>query len=423
MMRNTVKISVINDSKGAADSSPTPIGYITDATYAIGNYADRGTVAPFNRDNGTFDGTAVNEAADASIIDLSGEEDFVPAYVADMGDANGVSLFAYERRNSVEDGQMYIIVKGTFVSTAGISSVHYFKLDIAANDAHTRPDLLRGRHYILTMHAVLTEGYDTLEEAIHGEALNNIYLSQGDEYGSISDGTSLLNVERIDNMFVAPTNPAVAADFAIRYSYIPDAVSGATDNSGVGMAWGTESGRVAALSSVNQLPNHKVPATPGGSDYPPEYVSPYVDRVSGKLASALPASGITAQSYIRIYKGRLSRTIRINLHQPFNFTPVTLTPASVPQNIGEKVTLTFNIPEELALQLPVTVYIYAPMLAPDILSGAYPDDTSNENRFIYHATDTGLQTAHFTTGSTYGIGYIYLRSPMFNEGSAYLGRN
>lgn len=426
LMRNVAMISLVNNSRAAAAGSVDVSSYLTDVSYAIANYYDRGTVTNFNRLTGEFDGDGILEAEGAVTVPISGESDFVAAYDQSLGDPGGVSLYAYERQNSSRNlaDHLFIILKGTYhLDDSDPGSVRYYKIDIVEPGAEELLDIRRNRHYVLTLGLAMNVGYGDLPSAIEGLPLNNVATSVLQSYNSISDGAALLNIAYVNKTFVNPADPSPATkDFAIRYSYIPDATTGATDNSGVQMRWGTDPGFMASVASVDPLPNRKVPITPGGSDYPPELPGFYVDEVSGKLVSSMPPASAVAQSWIRIQKNNLARTIILKLREPYSFAPVSITPSRAAARVGVEVTISFNIPAALDDQLPFPVYIKAPMLAPDISSNVYHDDSTGEYLHRYSVTHTGMHSLKFTTGSTVGAGFIYIMNEMFNDGSVYLQR-
>ena len=428
LMRNVAMVSLVNDSEATASASQDVTSYLTDVTYAAGNYLDKGTVTNFNTVTGNFDDNGIFEAPGASVVPLTSEDGFVAAYNQALSDANGVSLFTYERRNSRQNlsNPFYIVLKGMYhPNSVDPAEPRYYKIDIVNPGQETLLDLQRNRHYILTLGLVMNRGYGTLPEAINGLSLNNVATSVAQSYNSVSDGTSLLNIEYVNRTFVKASNVSAPNDFAIRYSYLPDAKSGATNNLGVTMSWGTEAGYTPAINSVNPLSNNKVPTSPGPPPvYPPGYGDDYVDRVTGKLAGAMPPVGVVAQSFIKIKKDNLSRTIILKLREPYGFEPVSISPSTAAKRAGVPVAITFNIPAALEDQLPFAVYLDdASMLVPALGSKIYHDDSSDHLRYRYTVTRTGEHVLNFTTGSTVGDGRIFIRSELFNEAFVRLYRN
>lgn len=418
MMRNVAKISLINNSRAAAAGDPTVSSFLTDVTYAIGNYYDRGTITNFNTLTGEFDGNGILEAPGATAQPVDEAADFRAAYVGNLSDASGYSLFAYERYNSNPNAsdQLYVIIKGTYhTSEADLTGeVRYYKIDIVDQDSEVLRDILRNKHYLLTLNLVVNVGYASFPEAINGLALNNFATSVQQSYNSVSDGVAILNLEYVNRTFVNPNTDPSGYDFAIRYSYI-DAYTGATDNTGVNMVWGTESGHEPAISFVEALENNKVPGHP---------VEEYVDRVKGRLVTSTPASGVVAESWIHINKLNLSRTVMLKLRQPFSFGP--LVPITVGSQANLPVTINFDIPAELEDYIPFSVYIYgAKMLAPNVSASPniYWDEDQGTLRYRYTITATGTQELHFVTSSTVGSGTITLRSELFNDASTTITRN
>lgn len=442
LKRNVAQVSVNNNSKAGADMDPDDevVSYLTQVEFSIGNYLDRGTATGFDNTlrptdpdytEKLFEG--VYEAPSAVPVPLADGDDGKFVYGTSSSEGiPGSSLFTYERNNAdptVAD-HLYILIKGLYHADESAAPVsRYYKVDIVVEGDTELQDVIRNKHYILTLNQVLSEGYATIQEAVDALALNNIATSVMQSYNSISDGTAILNIEYVNKTFVKARNSSLSNDFAIRYSYIPDATSGATDNSGVQMEWGPHSGddgyTYRAADQMDALPNNKILLGYDGSGhgiYPSGYGGEYVDRVSGRFVASLPSSGVYT-SWIKISKSNLSRTINLRLRQPYEFEPMTLTPSEVPNKSGEEVAVTFNVPETLADQLPFVVYIYAEMLAPDYKkSNIYNDDSEGVFRYRYTVRSTGTQTLHFLTGSTIGQGYVTLESELFRDASRYLSR-
>lgn len=425
LTRNVAKISVINNSRAAAEANPNDdiTSFLTDVQYAIGNYYNRGTVVPFNKVTGLFDTNILMEAAGATVTAVDKNNDFVPAYSVDINDAAGRSIFTYEREKS-EPGaadRLYLILKANYhTDDSDAGRERFYKIDIALPPpSEELYDIWRNRHYVITIGQTVHIGYSSFEEAVDGLSLNNFATSIEQEYNSVSDGSSILNVEFTNKTFVTGGAP-----FAVRYSYI-DGTTRATNNTGV-------AGYVkhSAIPAINlpegnmvqggtNLPNQKV------GQYPNEY---YLDYVNGNMVATPPAEGI-AESSIRISKLGLSRTIILKLRQPYSFAPYSISPGTVSSHANVPVDITITIPAELQDYLPFSIYVEdATMLMPAQGSGIYFEDLGTSFKYRYNVDRTGTHILHFKTGSTTGSATagnpIKIRGEMFNQqANLTLGRN
>lgn len=416
LVRNVAKISVVNNSEAAAIGDVEITSYLTGLSFALGNYYDRGTVAIFDKTTGEFvtdpeSGTnIISEAPGASKTAIDRNSDFVSAYVGSLGDNNGRSVFTYEQKKSRpgSSDRLYLILKANYhVDTSDPGTERFYKIDVAlpppSEDLY---DLYRNRHYVITIGAVMHVGYSTFEEAVEGLSLNNFATSLEQEYNSVSDGVAILNLEYVNKTFVKPGTP-----FAVRYSYIVDARTGATDNSNVsGIVSHTSVPSIdlpeGELRGTDRLPNKK------GVTIFDEY---YLDYVNGNMVNSLPSGNTVAESSIRISKLGLSRTIILKLKQPYEFGSVSV-PTSIEAHVDIPVDIVFTIPDELQEHLPFPVYLEgATMLMPVIGSGVYYEDLGTSFRYRYAVTRTGEHTLYLKTGSTTGEGRVTLTADMFAD--------
>lgn len=413
LIRNVAKISLINNSRAAAKQSEDVTSYLSDLSFALGNYYDKGMVALFDKTTGEFvtdmesDNSIIFESPGASKMSIDKNADFVNAYVGDLYDDNGQSLFTYEQKKSIPGakGRVYLILKGLYhPNDSEAAKERYYKIDIAlpppSEDLY---DLYRNRHYLIKIGTVIHTGYASFEEAVNGLSLNNFATSLEQEYNSISDGEAILNLEYVNRTFVRPGD-----HFAIRYSYI-DAVTKATDNSNVsGVVTHTS---VPAIDLSGELGSDNLPNKKGVEVFD-EY---YLDRVNGYMVNSLPAGNTVAESSIRISKLGLSRTIILKLKQPYSFGVVTC-PTSVEAHADQPVDIKLTIPADLESHLPFFIYVEgASMLMPVTGSGIYFEDQDTSFRYRYAVTHTGAHTLHFKTGSTTGGGRITLKADLFAD--------
>lgn len=418
LMRNVAKISIVNNSLAAANQSVEVSSYLSDLTFAIGNYYDKGTVALFDKTSGEFvnDIEATNgimyEAPGVSKQDIDESADFVRAYVGNLGNPGGQSVFTYEHRktNPGSKDRVYIILKAKYhKNESDPGTEKYYKIDIAlpppSEDLY---DLHRNRHYVITLGTVIHVGYTSFSEAVNGLSLNNFATSLEQEYNSISDGEAILNIEYVNKTFVKPK-----ANFAVRYSYIykVDAFTSATNNENVSGV--VSHGSVQAID----LPEGELRGTPHLPNQKgvTQFSDDYLDRVNGDMVGTLPSGNTVAESSIRISKLGLSRTIVLKLRQPYVFGSVSI-PNDIAPYAEEPVDITFTIPAELQDNLPFFVYVEgATMLMPVSDSGVYYEDMGSTFRYRYKVINTGEHTLKFQTGSRTGGGRITLKADMFTD--------
>lgn len=420
LMRNVAKISIVNNSLASANQSVEVSSYLSDLTFAIGNYYDKGTVALFDKTSGEFvdDIEATNgimyEAPGVSKKDIDEGSDFVKAHVGNLGDPIGKSVFTYEHRKTKPGSRdrVYMILKAKYhKNMSDPGTERYYKIDIAlpppSEDLY---DLHRNRHYVITLGTVIHVGYPSFPEAVNGLSLNNFATSLEQEYNSVSDGEAILNIEYVNRTFVKPK-----ASFAIRYSYIykkADGITSATNNE-----------NVSGIVSHSSVPAIDLPEGEELQDTPhlpnkkgvSEFGDDYLDYVNGNMVETLPSGNTVAESSIRISKLGLSRTIVLKLRQPYIFESVSI-PKNIAPSAEEPVDIAFTIPAELQDNLPFFVYIEgATMLMPISGSGIYYEDMGTTFRYRYKVTKTGEHILNFQTGSGTGGGKITLKADMFAD--------
>ena len=370
LFRNRAKITVANLTIGAEVNK-----HLTNVTYAIGNYADRGTVAPYSSTSHKFVKGAVTEVMDANIIPITNENVFVSAQNGSSGAASEAT-YVYERKNSTARNQMYIILKAYFqTSTSGTNTTvpSYYKIDIADKKSTVLLDIERNYHYIIQINDVAMAGYPTLKEAVDNPASNNINAAvQVAEYTSVSDGTNILQIEKAVFTFVTS-----GQDFQIKCSYF-NGTTGQIDNAKLTV-------------SLEQDPSMEVIKNGSLS---------YSDGIISATTADIPLNNDIYQATLTVTDGNfLSRKITIRLRKPMNLLNVSVTPnngtdptyCKVANEIGQPVTITFSFPPDISPHLfPLPVYIYSRKLSPDpTKEGIQPlsvDPTPNNTfRYVYMA--------------------------------------
>ena len=88
LLRNIAKVTVKNLTNERVTSS-----YLTDVSFAIGGYVDRGTVAPYSASSRRFTKGAITEALDGTIIPISDDEsEFVSAQNGSGGNQSKLNI-------------------------------------------------------------------------------------------------------------------------------------------------------------------------------------------------------------------------------------------------------------------------------------------------------------------------------------------
>lgn len=207
LVRNFVKISVDNQADKIFE-----YGGI-----AVINVPDKGTVAPFNVNDGTYAtysaGIAYNTLNDA------GYYGYEPSDMAIVNTSTENPTFAtehyiYERRQNQDDKDYtYVIIMGKYNNS---ETSTYYKVDIV--DDNKEPyNLLRNFNYVIKIKSVLGPGYASADAAAKAAASNNISASiDTKNLLNISDGSSRLYVEYVNKVITKP------GTFTLKYKYLPN---------------------------------------------------------------------------------------------------------------------------------------------------------------------------------------------------------
>ena len=421
LLRNVAELTLENNTAGAGNGMS-----LTDVQFAVGDYLDKGSVAPFNSVLGSF-GTGdpdvdtpasdfITEAQGGSVVALV-EGDFVDALQSDG--ITPTPLEIYERNNSAATSQTYVIVKGKFQDgvTPNDSVWSYYKIDIVDPEATVLLDLRRNFRYKIDLTLVSNGGYGTLAEAVQNAAVNNINASVTvSEYTAVSDGRNVLRIENSQFVYVRPGQP-----FEIRYSYI-DGSTGATNNSGID------------IDLVETDPARPVVAdNTFGYDIAS---SPWTGGRAGAIirgtTADLPTGFDIYRASIRIAKGSLARVVQLQLRQAMNFTDVATSPADgvVPNVIGEQVSISFKMPVDISPALfPIPVYITSKRFVPDVAYNQLSVDVSGgDYRYVYYApylVDGNNQplahTIRLVSNTPNTEETVTISSEMFNDAFASFG--
>ena len=209
LVRNFVKISVDIDNQADAIFDYEGIAVI--------NVPNKGTVAPFNVNNGTY--ATYSAGIPYSDLNDAGYYGYEPSDMKIVNTDTSKPTFAtehyiYERRQNQDDKDYtYVIIKGKY-NKSGTST--YYKVDIV--DGNKEPyNLLRNFNYVINIKSVLGPGYESADAAAKAAASNNISASiDTKNLLNISDGSSRLYVEYVDKVITKP------GTFTLKYKYLPN---------------------------------------------------------------------------------------------------------------------------------------------------------------------------------------------------------
>lgn len=386
LLRNVAKVSVVNLTSGAS--------HLTGLTFSMGDTYDRGTISPFSPSLAApFTEGYITEAPSGTYGNTT-ESSFLAAGTSTA--STGEPYLAYERNNSASGRPAYVIIKG-YYQNSGVpnNSVYsYYKIDLADPNSGELYDLMRNNHYVIKINTVSNAGYPTLAEAMHAPASNNTLSSVlVQEFTSVSDGTSQLNVETTSRLFIKGGQA-----FSITYSYIPDANSGA-DNSGV---------------TVTLTQDPAKPVVDGNISY---------DNMTGIITgttAAIPSVMEVHTATLTVKAGSLERKITLRLRQPYSFSNIFTDPSPIANGLGQHVSLHFTIPNTInAEDFPMPVYITTKKLSPDFQAASgkdiSTDFTNGQYRYKYIARNSGEQVVSFTTNSSDNAETIILEGDYMNS--------
>lgn len=206
LVRNFVKISVDNQAEIFKYES-----------IAVINVPDKGTVAPFNVNDGTY--AAYSAGIAYSTLNDAGYYGYEPSDMKIVNTDTSNPKFAtehyiYERRQNQDDNDYtYVIIEGKY-NNSGTST--YYKVDIV--DDNKKPyNLLRNFNYVIKINNVLGPGYESADAAAKAAASNNISASiDTKNLLNISDGSSRLYVEYVNKVITKP------GTFTLKYKYLPN---------------------------------------------------------------------------------------------------------------------------------------------------------------------------------------------------------
>lgn len=384
LLRNRAKISVINNSSLA----------LANTRFALGDFYDYGTIAPFNTSTLTFEEGSVCESPQGA-LQTALDSDFVET--GENG-SYGQSILCYERNNSTSKTPMYIIVKGKY---AADQEDTYYKIDIINDGEEELYDITRNYHYIIDIQEVVTSGHQTLQEAINSPASNNLlYSVLLEDYAAISDGRAALRVETTTKTLVESDK-----EFTISFSYIPDITTGIEDNS---------------LVTIELQQDPTLPVVVSSSQILTTTDNAYY---TAKTVSSLPEYGTYTARLVFIAKHdniTLRRTVSLRFRQPSVFEAVSTNPARIPAAAEEEVDLHLTIPSNIRSALfPIEIFITTLSLTPNLAYNGQDKLTLDYSkpgvyRYKYIVRDSGDYTLHFRTTGTATNEILKIESELFN---------
>ncbi len=362
LLRNQAKISVVNEAAN-----------FTTNGFVIHNAPDKGTVAPYSTTNGFVERT-ITEPAGVTLLQ------------AVQANFSTTEKHLFERKNASASAITTVIVRGTYEGQS-----YFYKIDLIDADKD-RYDIERNYHYIVKIKTVTRAGYTSFSDALEGASHNNTALDPVIErYPMISDGVSKLEVEKTLVILTQPNQP-----FQVWAKYFPELDSETFNNDEVTVT--LQTGNTAIVGTSLQF-------------------NKATGIITGTGLGTLPEEPGVA--LIRVSKGDLARTIRIQLREPFEFNPVTInnaSPATLNGTQSQTADLRFNIPADFPDDLfPLPIKIYS--------QGLYPAETglemvveSGQIHYIYRATQKGVQLVKFKTNSSGNAESVILQADYFLDG-------
>lgn len=229
LIRNYSKVSVKVDTEKCNNFTLTGFWFV--------NYPDKGSVAPYNRNTGTF----VNNYVEyETVADLEDPEkgnyqgfmlastnfitlELVPDNRHDVvgGVASG---YVYEREKALIS-PMYLIIQGNYNGSANPS---FYKVAMQNNNGDFYA-MLRNFNYLVEIQSVSTAGEDTAEKALAGTPSGDISVNVDYiDLPNISDGDARLTVSETTLYLIAEKGKKDTVDFW--YKYEPDITQNVSKN-------------------------------------------------------------------------------------------------------------------------------------------------------------------------------------------------
>ncbi len=313
LIRNQAKVSI----KDWNSEYLAVTGFVTTGIHAFG------TVAPYSAEEGFV---------------WPGTKEYVtlPQNRTLMSDIEEVNTknedYIFEHENTV-DNPVSVIIRG--IPQGGTEQLYY---RVALVDGEGEQLLIRRNHsYVLNISGKLSHGSKTFAEALEAPFTNNVWISIDSWVPEVQDATYKLAVEKTGIVLSADN---AGANYTVNYT-ISRVDKGSLSASDVA--------NVSWLGS-NDVAEH-------------ELVSHTFDPATGKGSVTIklhPMSKDIQKGTLLVKKGRLQRTIEINVIKEQVFTPSWVGTQVYGGSTGEFVTLKFTIPEncpEILYPFPVLITV------------------------------------------------------------------
>lgn len=375
LLRCHAKVTVVNNS-------PATDGFKLTGFTAC-NVHKSGTVAPFVMDNYAFAfpyaPTKATTPPDVEIIPNYIPEHIVPA------DAE-FRLFEHQNNG---DKKVFLIIRGEKQLKNGSTATRYYKVDFVAKRTEENIisdrvlPIIRNNHYKVTITAVNSDGYATMDEAIAAPAHNNIFSSiELQEFTQVSDEMFTLKTDPVQILIVRPGKYDFNTSFAITNSDYHFKPYGGGTGAGSGAQyiryykrWSDHDAYMGALTQT------EVSARSGNDDHfsvevkdiPSDAVERYSIEVAGLRSYAPddtpPANPRDLYTYERVdgtpvtgATNPLIRNVEITIRKPLLFKAKLV---NDPQGQAGDKLLEFDLYKNLPKGIfPFDVLIEAPDLSP-----------------------------------------------------------
>lgn len=391
LLRNNAKVSLDISAEAAAS--------FTYEGFTVYNTPDKATTAPFIfKEDLTYEFPIT---PDKATIPAEANPMF-PQPIAKY--ENGVDVF--EQTNK-PDYTGFIIMKGTYTA-GGNTTPGYYKIDLTKFDNVTGitslREIVRNYHYRITVKSILNKGYASIKDAANNPAGNNLFASvELADYPSVSDGKSVLEVDKLGGTYVlAPatftanvfytngmTNVKYYPSWTTGDEYLDDIVR--TDNA-------TDPSKGTISINIKKVPTDRTLT--------------YTVNVVGKD----PATGAL-----------ITRKITLYLRKPYDFNQAI---SSTGVAAGDKVTIKFDVPATMAkTSFPFDVFIETKELTPDLAAG-YNNGmilVQKDGKYYYKYTVKDYSAVgttiklNFVRNRDNAVEVINLTSPYYNPAIVNLG--
>lgn len=224
LFRNYAKLEIKVDQ---AVSSGTNANFTLEG-FAMINLSDRGSIAPFVVKG--FD-VELSTHLDRASIPVGLKNYLSEAEVS--ADPNKLTFkaptetyYLFEKANKEATEKLAIILKGkrTNTQTGVTNETRYYKLDLVRRpDARrgiesirTYFDIIRNKHYVVEIKGIMSDGFQTIKEAVEAPAGNNVFAdTKLQDFKKISDGVASLVVDPIQMIIVQPGIYTVSSQYIL----------------------------------------------------------------------------------------------------------------------------------------------------------------------------------------------------------------